>query len=224
MAAMTSTYQVAVGDETTTMVRDHAAGSTGVVFVCAHGAGGHRDDASVGAVTAALRDRGIDTVRFDFLYRAQGRRFPDPMPRLRACHRAVLERVRETLAPRLLIIGGRSMGGRVASMLAADGEPCNGLLLLAYPLHPPGRPGQQRVDHLARIPVPTIAFSGTRDPFCTPALMTRAVAPLGARWHMHWIEGADHDFHVLKRSGRTNDDVLREVGDAAAEWVQTLGA
>lgn len=216
-------WTIAAGDETTSAVFERAASSTGVVFVCAHGAGGHMGDASVVAITGALRARGIDTVRFNFLYRELKQRRPDAMPRLLACYQAVLERVRAS-SPKVLIIGGRSMGGRVASMLAADEVSTDGVLLLAYPLHPPGRPGQLRTDHLQRITAPVLCMNGTRDLFCTPALMERTLASLGPNWRMHWLEGADHSFHVLKRSGRTNEDVIAEAADVIAAWTNGLGA
>lgn len=220
-----SVNTIAVGDDArTTAVFERAEASTSIVFICAHGAGGHMGDASVLAVTAAIRARGIDTVRFNFLYKEQRQRRPDPMPRLMACYRAVVAHVRDAARPRVLILGGRSMGGRVASMLVADGLACDGLLLLAYPLHPPGRPGQLRVDHLSRIDTPVLCVNGTRDPFCTPALMERTLAGLGANWRMHWLEGADHSFHVLKRSGRTNDEVTDDVAREIGEWTRALGS
>jgi len=219
MKAGPQTWTVPVGEAgTTTATFEPASSSSGVVFVCAHGAGGHMEDRSILAITRALRAHGIDTVRFNFLYTEQKRRRPDPMPDLIACVDAVAAHVRTALAPRLLILGGRSMGGRAASMLVANGPACDGLLLLAYPLHPPGRPGQLRVDHLGRIRVPVLCLNGTRDLFCTPALMERALATFDPSWRMHWLEGADHSFHVLKRSGRTDDDVLLEAAREAATW------
>ncbi len=218
-------WTIAVEDDAmVTAVVERAEGSAGIVFICAHGAGGHMGDASTLAVTAAVRARGIDTVRFNFLYKEQQQRRPDPMPRLMACYRAVVAHVREAAEPRVLILGGRSMGGRVASMLVADGLACEGLLLLAYPLHPPGRPGQLRVDHLPRIARPVLCVNGTRDLFCTPALMERTLAGLGTNWRMHWLEEADHSFHVLKRSGRTNDEVLTEVAGVVEAWAAVLGS
>src|SRR5205085_7771449 len=121
---------------------------------------------------------------------------------------AVVAHVRETFAPRKLIIGGRSMGGRAASMLAAEGFDANGLLLLAYPLHPAGAPEKLRVDHLKNITMPVLAFSGTRDSLCTPSLMEEALKTVTTKWDMRWIEGADHSFHVLKSSGRTDAQVM----------------
>jgi len=130
--------------------------------------------------------------------------------------------VRETLRPTTLLIGGRSMGGRAASMLAADGFACSGLLLLAYPLHPAGKPEQLRDAHLPAIRVPVLCVNGTRDALCTPALMTRALEPVTTPWQMHWIEGADHSFHVLKSTGRTDAQVVTEIADVATEWLGHL--
>jgi predicted alpha/beta-hydrolase family hydrolase len=114
------------------------------------------------------------------------------------------------------------MGGRAASMLAADGFDADGLLLLAYPLHPGGEPAKLRDEHLPRIRMPVLFFSGTRDALCTPALMERAVATMTAPLEMHWVEGADHSFHVLKSSGRTDAQVLEEIAEASATWVEGL--
>ena len=114
------------------------------------------------------------------------------------------------------------MGGRAASMLAADGFDADGLLLLAYPLHAPGKPEQLRDAHLPRIRMPVICFNGTRDVFCTPALMERVLTTVTTQWEMHWLDGADHSFHVPKSSGRTDAGVLDEVGSAVATWLPSL--
>ncbi len=192
------------------------------VFICAHGAGGHMADRSVLAVSAALRQRQLHVVRFNFPYRESGSGRPDPMPRLLASLRAVVAWVRTELSPDLLVLGGRSMGGRAASVLVADGHPCDGLLLLAYPLHPPGQPEKLRTAHLPGIQVPVLSFSGTRDAFCQRDLMDTVVARLGPRWTMQWLEGADHSFHVLKRSGTTDAAVLAHVADLTRAWVDWL--
>lgn len=216
------TWTIEVGpSETTTAIYERADVSSGLLFVCAHGAGGHMADGAVLAVTAALRTIGIDTVRFNFLYRERRQHRPDPMPRLVECWNAVVSRVRTEVSPSRLIIGGRSMGGRAASVFAAAGGTCDGLLLLAYPLHPPGRPQQLRVGHLATIGVPVLCVNGTRDPFCTRSLMERTLEGLGGNWRMVWLEAADHSFHVLKRSGRTDADVMDEVTGAVDAWVAT---
>ena len=183
------------------------------VFVCAHGAGGHKDDRSMLRLAAALEPLGIDVVRFNFPYREAGSRRIDPMPVLK---RAFLEKIPKA---RPLIIGGRSMGGRVASMLAAEGFECDGLLLAAYPLHPSGQTGKLRDSHLPRIRCPVLCLNGTRDPLCRRDLMEAALAKVRAPWTMHWIEGADHSFHVLRSSGRADADVDREVSEAVGSWL-----
>ena len=216
-------WQVAVGGEQTTAVFEPAtSGEQGIVFVCAHGAGGNMNDRGILQTANTLRSRGLGVVRFNFLYKEKKAGRPDPMPRLKECITAVVSRVREEIEPKTLIIGGRSMGGRAASMLAADGFACDGLLLLAYPLHPPGKPDQLRDAHLPAIKVPVICFNGTRDPFCTPELMEVVLKRVKTDWDMRWIEGADHSFHVLKSSGRTDGQVLDEIGGASEAWVGRL--
>jgi uncharacterized protein len=216
------TWQIGVGEVQTTAAWDPADEDGGPVFVCAHGAGGQMGDRSVLALSAALRPRGIGVVRFNFLYRAQGSGRPDPMPRLLACYQAVVDRVRQELRPGRLILGGRSMGGRAASVLVAEGGSCEGLLLLAYPLHPPGQPGKLRDGHLAAIRPPVLCLNGTRDAFCRQDLMERVIQRLGPNWRMHWLEAADHSFHVLKRSGRTDQEVLTEVATETGQWLSGL--
>ena len=192
------------------------------MFVCAHGAGGHKDDRGMTRAAQALEAAGFSVVRFNFPYREKGSGRPDPMPVLKASIAEVVARVREELAPRRLVIGGRSMGGRAASMLAADGFECDGLLLLAYPLHPAGQPEKLRDAHLPRIKVPVLCINGTRDALCDRPLMEKALKDLS--WQMHWLEGADHSFHVLKSSGRTDEQVMEEVGQVASDWRARLDA
>lgn len=214
------TWSIVIGaDQTQAVFEPAAGGASDVVFVCAHGAGGHMADRSVVAMTSALHQRAISTVRFNFIYKAKRQQRPDPMPRLVECFEAVIERVRSEIHPPRLIVGGRSMGGRVASVLASRGMPCDGLLLLAYPLHPPGQPDKLRVEHLPSIHVPVLCVSGTRDPFCTPELMTRTMAGLGPNWSMQWLDQADHSFHVPKSSGRTDADVIADAASAIERWI-----
>lgn len=216
-------WRVKVGDEETSAAYDPAeAEGPRVVFACAHGAGGNMGDRANVAACEALRARGIGTVRFNFLYKERGSGRPDPMPRCMEVVAAVAERIREELRPDVLILGGRSMGGRAASMLAAEGFACDGLLLLAYPLHPAGQPQKLRDAHLPAIPVPVLCFNGTRDELCRRDLMEAVLPRVGPRWTMHWLEGADHSFHVLKSSGRTDAQVLDEMGDVARAWAAGL--
>jgi uncharacterized protein len=218
-------WRVEVGDETTSAAYDPPdGGDKGVVFVCAHGAGGNMNDRGLVQTAAALRRRGIGVVRFNFLYKEKKSGRPDQMPRLKECFTAVVARTRDEIRPMTLIIGGRSMGGRAASMLAAEEFECDGLLLLAYPLHPPGKPDQLRDAHLPAIKVPVICFNGTRDPFCTPSLMKDVLTRVKTSWEMHWVEGADHSFHVPKSSGKTDEQVVDGIGDAVDNWVGRLSA
>jgi predicted alpha/beta-hydrolase family hydrolase len=171
-------------------------------FVCAHGAGGHKDDAAMLALDRTLSAIGLEVVRFNFPYREKGSKLPDRMPVLK-----------ESIA-RLganAIIGGRSMGGRAASLLAADGFPCKALLLFAYPLHPAGQPEKLRVAHLADIKVPVLCFNGTRDALCRRDLMEQHVP---AAWNMQWLEGADHS---LKRAAD-----LETIARETKRWLATL--
>jgi predicted alpha/beta-hydrolase family hydrolase len=217
-------WRVKVGGEETSAVYEPSQnGKPGErCFVCAHGAGGNMNDRGLLQTANMLRSRGLDVVRFNFLYKEKKSGRPDPMPRLKEVISAVVDRVREEVKPKTLIIGGRSMGGRAASMLAADGFGCDGLLLLAYPLHPPGKPEQLRDAHLPAIEVPVICFNGTRDPFCTPELMEAVLKRVKTKWDMHWIQGADHSFHVLKSSGRTDAEVLAEIGNATEVWLTRI--
>ena len=173
-------WRVAVGEQETSAVFEPAEiDEQGIVFVCAHGAGGSMNDRAMVQTAKALRSRGIGVVRFNFLYKEKGSGRPDPMPSLKKVVSAVVDRVRKELRPKTLLIGGRSMGGRAASMLAAEGFECDGLLLLAYPLHPPGQPEKLRDAHLPAIRVPVLCFNGTRDPFCTKDLTPTTLASLG---------------------------------------------
>jgi hypothetical protein len=213
-------WRVRVGAEETSAVYDPAIGGEGAVFVFAHGAGGNMNDRAVVSTSKALNERGIATVRFNFLYKEKKSGRPDPMPKLKDTFSAVVGRARAEIAPKTMIIGGRSMGGRAASMLAADGFDAAGLLLLAYPLHPPGKPDQLRDAHLPSISMPVICFNGTRDPFCTPSLMEEVLKRITTNWEMHWVEGADHSFHVSKSSGKTDAQVLDEMSDTIQNWVE----
>src|SRR6478672_6184546 len=222
MVMADTNWTVAVGDETTTAVYRTGGGDDGIVFVAAHGAGGRLNDRSMLALAKELESRKLDVVRFNFLYREKGSARPDQMPRLEKCYEAVVAKVREELKPRMLIIGGRSMGGRAASMMASKGFDCDGLLLFAYPLHPPGQPEKLRDAHLPSIKVPVLCFNGTRDTFCSPELMKKVLEKLGPNWQMHWLDGADHSFHVTKSSGRNDAAVLEEVGGVTQEWLEGI--
>ena len=220
---MTTEWKIAVGDEQTSAMYEPATSGRDVaLFVCAHGAGGNMLDRGMTTTANTLRANGLGVVRFNFLYKEKKSGRPDPMPRLIETTRAVIAHVQRELAPPKLIIGGRSMGGRAASMLAAEGFDAAGLLLLAYPLHPAGQPEKLRDAHLGAIRMPVLCFNGTRDALCTRELMERALRTTGSPWEMQWIEGADHMFHVLKSSGRTDAEVMAQIGRTAGEWAAKL--
>jgi uncharacterized protein len=208
-----------VGDRVVSVALDRSANEDSPAFVMAHGAGGRMDDRGMRALAKLLPAHGLHVVRFNFPYAETGSRRPDPMPVLQACTAAVVASAQEHVMATRWLIGGRSMGGRAASMLAADGFTCDALLLLAYPLHPAGEPTRLRDAHLPRIRVPTLCVNGTRDTLCRRDLMDAVVARLPASFTMHWLEGADHSFHVLKSSGRTDADVLDEIGTTADDWL-----
>jgi len=193
------------------IVESASEGTDQAIFVCAHGAGGHMADRGMTQAAQALRGAGFGVVRFNFPYREKGSTRPDPMPVLKDSIAQVATEVRRQVNPRRLVLGGRSMGGRAASMLAADGFECDGLLLLAYPLHPAGEPEKLRDAHLARIRVPVLCFNGTRDELCRRYLMEKALEGLG--WQMHWLDGATHTF-------RRRD--LEEVAVVSREWLSRL--
>jgi uncharacterized protein len=223
MQPASTDWRVLVADDVTSAVFVPAGPTPNdVVFVCAHGAGGNMNDRGMLALAEELYSRGLSVVRFNFMYKEKRLARPDPMPILESCFSAVVARAREELGPRVLIIGGRSMGGRAASMMAAKGFLCDGLLMFAYPLHPPGKPEKLRDAHLPSIKVPVLCFNGTRDALCTPELMEAALKTVTTRWDMHWLSGADHSFHVLKSSGRTDAQVLEEIGETTGRWIADL--
>ena len=172
-------------------------------------------DRGLVALDARLERAGSDMLRFNFPYRDKGSARPDPMRVLTRTIESVVARVRAERQGARLVIGGRSMGGRAASMLAAQGFACDGLLLLAYPLHPAGQTEKLRAAHLAAIRVPTLCINGTRDALCQRDLMHSALGTVGPDFRMHWVDGADHSFHVLKASGRDDEAVLDEIAAVA---------
>jgi len=201
---------------------DHRPGRTPVVIL-APGAGADRRHASLAGIQDALADAGWPTVTFNFPYREAGRRVPDPRPVLERCWRAVLDAVRKEsrLAPPWTVIGGRSMGGRIASHVVADGVDAHGLVFLAFPLHPVGRPGIERAAHLQNIAVPMLFVQGTRDTLAEPALLASVLRDL-PRATLHEIDGADHSFRVQRRSGRDEASVRAEVIGAITSWLDNL--
>jgi len=189
----------------------------------AHGAGVHRDHPSMNALAEALAGRGFAVLRFNFPYTEAGRKLPDAEDVLVGVWSAVWDRfrVRPETAGRPRLAAGRSMGGRMASIAASKlpGFDPDGLVFFAYPLHPAGKPERLRVDHLGRITAPMLFLSGTRDPLAERGRLEAEVGKLGVGARLAWLEGADHGFEVLKRSGRTAAEVLDEALDAMDRWL-----
>jgi predicted alpha/beta-hydrolase family hydrolase len=190
-------------------------------LVLAHGAGSGMSHPSLVRVQDGLASRGTTVVTFDFPYRARGRGAPDRMPVLTAAFEAVLDVVRGDVPDRLFL-GGRSMGGRVASHVAAAGRSVDGLVFLAFPLHPPGKPGTTRATHLRTIRAPMLFVQGTRDTFARSDLLATVLAELPSAT-LYEIPDADHGFHVPKRTGRTDAEVLDAVIATVADWIARNG-
>jgi predicted alpha/beta-hydrolase family hydrolase len=202
----------------------------------AHGAGADLDAAPLRAVAAALAGAGIPSLRFNFPYRDAGRRAPDRPPVLLAAVRDAAARraKRVDLPAERLVLGGRSMGGRMCTLLVGappdeDPIPALGLLLLGYPLHPAGRartgrPAQLRTEHFPRLRVPCLFVSGTRDALAGHDALTAATKAIKGRVRFEWLDTADHGFRPLKASGMTGEDVLRRVAEASTAWVAGLPA
>jgi hypothetical protein len=196
----------------------------GWTFIYAPGAGSNVHDPFGTFACHELADRGVRCVRFQFPYQEARRKAPDRNPVLEATWLAVIEQLQsqaESLTPRRMVIGGRSMGGRIASQVVAQGAAADALVLFAYPLHPPGRPERRRDEHLPSIRVPALFCSGTSDAFASPEELAEAAA-LVPNSRVHLLEGADHGFAVRKASGRTRNQVWREAVDAMWEWLRAL--
>ena len=202
-------------------VPDRYADGPRKALILAHGAGNDMHNPLLSFVHEGLAQRGLMTIKFNFPYKELGRRAPDPMPRLEATWQAAVNALRQDpeLAPDRLFLGGKSMGGRVASHLVAEGLACEGLVFLGYPLHPAGNPERLRDEHLARIACPMLFIQGTRDPLCDLSLLEGVLSSLGSRATLRRIEGGDHSFRLLKRLGRSEQAVWDEIQAAVAAWI-----
>ena len=194
------------------------------LYVLAHGAGAGMRHPFLEAISQRLAEQGIATLRYQFPYMEQRARRPDPPAVAAAAVRAaVMEAARA--APGLpLVAGGKSFGGRMTSTAQA-GEPLpgvRGLVFLGFPLHPPGRPGNERAEHLTQVQIPMLFLQGTRDDFADLKLLRPLVKRLGTRATLHLVDGGDHSFKVLKKSGRTEADVMTELVRAIVEWTDGI--
>ena len=193
----------------------------GVTLLLGHGAGADQSSKFMVSFAQGLAERGIDAVTFNFLYTEQGRRAPDRNDKLEACYRAVIASFigKGQLKSNRLMIGGKSMGGRIASQVAAEGpSELAGLVFLGYPLHPPGKPDQLRSDHLARIHLPMLFVQGSRDTFGTPDELRPVIKRLNASLYV--VEGGDHSFTVAKSWPISQEQIYRAAQDEIARWIK----
>jgi predicted alpha/beta-hydrolase family hydrolase len=197
-------------------------------LILAHGAGAPQRHPFMVSFAHALSERGLDVLTFNFFYTEQRRTVPDRMPQLVACYRAVIEAARANVPSgrERLFIGGKSMGGRAATHVAAA-DPAlalTGLVLLGYPLHPPGKPDQTRDAHLPEVRRPMLFVQGSRDAFGTPSELKPILASLSPLPTLHHVDGGDHSFKIAGRDAKARQAaVYTEIQDAIAEWIQQVG-
>ena len=190
------------------------------LIVLAPGAGAGITHPFMESVARGLSDKGLRVARFNFVYLEQGKKSPDKQPILEETYRAAIEGLASEKDGRRLFVGGKSMGGRIASHVVADGLEADGLVFLGYPLHPPGRPERIRDQHLHDISVPMLFVEGTRDPFCPLQTLEKVRADLSAPTDLVVVDDGDHSFKVRKSSGRSTEEALDEVVAKVADWVQ----
>jgi predicted alpha/beta-hydrolase family hydrolase len=210
-----------VGDVSALLLRPDDAWAG---YVLAHGAGAGMRHSFMERIALALAQRGVATLRYQFPYLEQGGRRPDPPGVLEATVRAAVATARELLPGLPLVAGGKSMGGRMTSGAMAHRplEEVRGIVFLGFPLHPPNQPGNARAEHLQGVQVPMLFLQGTRDALADLDLVTSVCSGLGHRATLHVVDGADHSFAVLKRSGRSDHQVMDELADTITDWVRRV--
>lgn len=224
---MSEPFEIVIGPESRVTGRHYAAAEPQVaaLLILAHGAGAGQDHPFMVTSARGLAARGLATVTFNFPYMERRAKVPNPAPQLEACFRSVIAAVRDCgwLAGRALALGGKSMGGRMASHLASAPDdlpvPVSGLVFLGYPLRPPGRPDKVRSAHLSSIAAPMLFVQGTRDAFGTPADLAPIVATLPAPTTILAIEKGDHSFKVTS-SRDAQALVIEKLLDDVAAWVR----
>ena len=234
-----SEFAVSVaGGGSTTAIHYAAAKPAHAALILGHGAGAGQRSAFMVDFAKALSALGpvvgsggpcppVDIVTFNFLYTEQGRRIPDRAPALESCYRAVIDAVRDRLASAraALFIGGKSMGGRIATQVAAavaeaPDNPIRGLVLLGYPLHPPGRPDQRRDKHLPAIRRPMLVVQGSRDAFGIPAELSPILDSLTPKPTLHVVAGGDHSFKLPRKDPLAQAAVFDDVQRTIVEWIE----
>lgn len=192
-------------------------------LVIAHGAGGPMYSPFIRYFHTELAKRGFLTAKFNFPYMEAGRKIPDKREVLEEAYTTIVEQVRSSsYKPSSLFIGGKSMGGRIASQIAANGVEVDGLFFLGYPLHPPGRTDKLRDEHLFRIKKPMLFLSGTRDQFARKDLLEKVVSQIGPSARIHWLQNGDHSFKTPgeKGIGKSTEEAL----GVLTEWLESLSS
>jgi len=223
------TVNVSEGERVTALAyRAVVESRLGATLVLAHGAGAGQTNGFMVRFASGLASRGLDVLTFNFLYIEARRRVPDRTEKLEACYRAALAAARSygPFDGNVVFIGGKSMGGRMASHLAAQEDAAAhgivGLIVLGYPLHPPGKPDQLRAAHLANIRVPMLVIQGSRDPFGTPDELRPVLDRLAAPVTLHVVENGDHSLAPPKRSPLSLDEVYNQAQDTIVQWATAL--
>lgn len=195
-------------------------------FVFAHGAGAGMTHPFMETFATGLGARGIATLRYQFPYMEKGSKRPNSPAVAQAAVRAAVAEAGKYLPGLALIAGGKSFGGRMTSQAQASAPlpGVQGLAFLGFPLHPAGKPASDRALHLADIRIPMLFLQGTRDTLAEAKLLEPVVADLGVLASLHSVEGADHSFHVLARSGRNDREAMHEILDTFAAWADTIAA
>jgi uncharacterized protein len=217
----------AAGKPVTTSARRYDAGSAGRPWVIlAPGAGADHNSAFMVSFARDLASRGLTVVTFNFPYAQHGRRVPDPAATLESCWRAVITAVRQQAGPGVpLFAGGKSMGGRIASHVAADAgvsAELAGLVFLGYPLHPPGQPGRGRTAHWPRVVLPALFVQGTRDPFAAVDELREVLPRFAGPVTLRIVEAGDHSFKILRSAGRPQDEVHADIRETIAQWIEQV--
>jgi predicted alpha/beta-hydrolase family hydrolase len=218
---MATQFSFDVGDASTTAL-SYAADSASATLILAHGAGAPQTHPWMVKIATAIAARGIGVVTFNFLYTEAKRRAPDKNDVLETTWSAAIDAVRSRSGGRARVfLGGKSMGGRIATQVAAKSAPgdVTGLVLLGYPLHPPGKPAQLRTAHLPRVSAPMLFVQGSRDTFGTPEELRPVLEGLAQGTRLVVIDGGDHSFTLPKSSGQTLDTTLAHVADEVARFI-----
>ena len=218
---------VGADERTTALVYAAEGPLVGAALILAHGAGAGQHSPFMTSFADALASRGLDLITFNFLYTERKRRLPDKAPALESCYRAVIETVRGSVesARQALFIGGKSMGGRIATQVAAAdaGLRLAGLVLLGYPLHPPGRPDRLRDAHLPAVARRMLFVQGTRDAFGTPGELKPILDRVTPAPDLYEVGGGDHSFKLSGRNAARQAALHEEIQGAIADWIRRVG-